>query len=335
MGPPLTVAMLVPVSMPVSVTGKPCPMPRRVPLQSPLPGDRGGAASRVHSAAMKRWLATLGLVGVTAVWGWTFVLVREAVTAWGVMDFLAVRFAIAALVMLPFGGRRLTAPSLRTGLWIGAILAAGYTLQTWGLTLTTATNAGLITGLFVVLAPVADRILYGTRISRAAVASVGLSLAGMVLLTGRTPSTVAVGDLLVLACALAFGIHIAVLSRHSPEHDPGALTTAQMTALAVIFVLLWPLTGSPAVPPREVWFALALTGVVASAVAYSIQTFAQRHLSTARTAVILTLEPVFAGFFGHALAGERLEPLQWLGAALIFGALTLSEILPALRPVRD
>jgi len=280
---------------------------------------------------MKRWLATLGLIGVTAVWGWTFVLVRDAVSAWGVMDFLAVRFAIAAAVMLPFWGRRLTRRTLTTGLWIGAILAGGYTLQTWGLTLTTATNAGLITGLFVVLAPVADRVIYGTRISRLAVAAVVLSLAGMVLLTGQTPSTVAMGDLLVLACAVAFGVHIAVLSRHSPEHDPAVLATAQMSALALIFLILWPVTGRPAVPPGEVWFALLLTGVVASAVAYAIQTFAQQHLSTARTAVILTLEPVFAGFFGYALAGERLGPLQWVGAGLIFGALVLSEIYPAIR----
>ncbi len=280
---------------------------------------------------MKRWLATLGLIGVTVVWGWTFVLVRDAVSAWGVMDFLAVRFAIAAAVMLPLWGRRLKLPTLKTGLWIGAILAAGYTLQTWGLTLTTATNAGLITGLFVVLAPVADRLIYGTRISRLAVAAVGLSLAGMVLLTGQTPTTVVLGDLLVLSCAVAFGVHIAVLSRHSPEHEPAVLATAQMTALAAIFLLLWRLAGEPSLPPREVWFALALTGVVASAVAYSIQTFAQQHLSTARTAVILTLEPVFAGFFGFVLAGERLGPLQWVGAALIFGALTLSEIYPAFR----
>jgi drug/metabolite transporter (DMT)-like permease len=279
---------------------------------------------------MKRWLATVGLIGVTAVWGWTFVLVRDAVSAWGVMDFLAVRFAIAAAVMLPVWGRRLTPATLKTGLWIGAILAAGYTLQTWGLTLTTATNAGLITGLFVVLAPVADRLIYGTRISRLAMAAVGLSLVGMVLLTGQTPTTVALGDLLVLACAVAFGVHIAVLSRHSPEHEPAVLATAQMTALAVIFLLLWPVAGHPAMPPREVWFALVLTGVVASAMAYSIQTFAQQHLCTARTAVILTLEPVFAGFFGFVLAGERLEPLQWVGAALILGALTLSEIYPAI-----
>ena len=284
---------------------------------------------------MKRWLATLGLVGVTAVWGWTFVVVRDAVAVWGVMDFLAVRFAIAAAVMLPLWGRRMRLATLRTGLWIGVILAAGYTLQTWGLTLTTATNAGLITGLFVVLAPVADRVIYRTRIPRLAVAAVGLSLAGMVLLTGRTPSGVAVGDLLVLGCAVAFGVHIAVLSRHSPEHDPRGLATAQMTGLAVIFLLLWPVTGTPSIPPREVWFALGLTGLVASAMAYLIQTFAQQHLSTARTAVILTLEPVFAGFFGFVLAGERLTPLQWAGAALILGALALNEVYPALRGSRE
>ncbi len=281
---------------------------------------------------MKRWMATLGLLGVTMVWGWTFVLVREAVAAYSVMGFLAIRFAIAALAVLVVAGPRLSRLALRTGLGIGLILAAGYLFQTWGLTLTTATSSGLITGLFVVIGPLADRLLFGARLRREALAAVMLSLAGMALLTGGTPAGLAFGDLLTLGCAVAFGVHIALLSHASPHHDPLALTAAQMISLAAVFLVLWPLSGPVTAPPREVWFALGLTGVVASALAYFIQTFAQRHLSTARTAVILTMEPVFAGTFGYLLAGERLAPVQWLGAALILGAVFLSEVLPAFRP---
>lgn len=279
---------------------------------------------------MKRWLATLALLGVTMVWGWTFVLVRDAVLAYGVMGFLAIRFVIAAAAVLLVAHRRLSRPALRTGLGIGLILAAGYLLQTWGLKLTTATNSGLITGLFVVIGPLADRILFRARLHRHAVAAVTLSLAGMVLLTGGAPAGLALGDLLTLGCAVAFGVHIAVLSHASPRFDPLALTAAQMLSMAAVFGVLWPMTGPVTPPPRQVWFALALTGLVASALAYLIQTFAQQHLSTARTAVILTMEPVFAGMFGFLLAGERLGPVQWLGAVLILGAVLLSEVLPAL-----
>ncbi|HHQ48648.1 MAG TPA: DMT family transporter [Acidobacteria bacterium] len=280
---------------------------------------------------MKRWLATLALLGVTTVWGWTFVLVRDAVLAYDVMGFLAIRFAIAAVAVLVVAHRRLSRRALGAGLAIGLVLAAGYLLQTWGLKLTTATNSGLITGLFVVIGPLADRLLYGARLPRHAVAAVTLSLAGMILLTGGAPRGLALGDLLTLGCAVAFGVHIAVLSHASPRFDPLALTAAQMLSIAAVFSLLWPLSGPVTAPPREVWFALGLTGLVASALAYLIQTFAQRHLSTARTAVILTMEPVFAGMFGYLLAGERLARVQWAGAVMILAAVLLSEVLPALR----
>ncbi len=277
---------------------------------------------------MKPWLATLLLIGVTAVWGWTFVIVGSAVAVYGVMGFLAIRFLIAGVATAAVWGRHMTLRTLRSGATIGLILAVGYLLQTWGLKYTTATNAGLITGLFVVLAPIIDRVIYGTRLHASAWTAIVLSLIGMTLLTGRLPTELALGDLLVFGCAFAFGTHIAVLSHHSTRHEPGALATAQMIGLAVIFVFLWPLTEEVVAPPKEVWFALALTGLVASALAYAIQTSAQRVLSTVKTAVVLTLEPVFAGLFGFLLAGERLEPSQFLGAALIFGAVLMSEFAP-------
>jgi len=280
---------------------------------------------------MRRWFATLGLLAVTVVWGWTFVIVREAIASYSVMGFLAIRFTIAAVAVLLVAHGRLNRQVLRTGLGIGLILAAGYLLQTWGLKLTTATNSGLITGLFVIIGPLADRVLYGTSLRREALAAVFLSLFGMVLLTGQAPASLALGDLLTLGCALAFGVHIAVLSHASPRHDPLALTATQMLSLAAVFLFLWPLSAPVVPPPREVWFALGLTGLVASALAYLIQTFAQRHLSAARTAVILTMEPVFAGMFGYLLAGERLGAVQWVGAGLILTALVSTEVLPVVR----
>lgn len=289
---------------------------------------------------MKRWSATLLLVGVTVIWGWTFVIVANAIAVYGVMPFLAIRFTIAAVTALLFWGRTLDRSSLRAGLLIGLIPATGYLLQTWGLRFTTATNAGLITGLFVVLAPIADRVFYNRRLRPTAWLSVGISLIGMSLLTGRLPTQLALGDLLVFGCALAFGLHIAVLSHHTPRHEPRALATAQMLSMALLFLLLWPATANITFPPREVYFALILTGVVASTLAYAIQTAAQRILSTVQTALILTLEPVFAGIFGLWLAGEHLNLIQSLGAALIIVAVLLAEILPLigsrkLREVED
>jgi len=283
---------------------------------------------------VKSWLATLSLIAVTAVWGWTFVIVKDAIAVYGVMPFLAVRFLLAAVVLIGLRGRRLTRSTLRIGWKIGLVLAAGYLLQTWGLRFTTATNYGLITGLFVVVAPLADRALYRTRVQSSSAVAVSLSLVGMILLTGGSSEHLALGDLMTLGCALAFGLHIALLSRHARHHDPGALTTAQLLSVAVVFLMAWPVSGTPTFPPRRVWGAILITGLVASALAYLVQTSAQRRLSTARTAVILTMEPVFAGFFGFLLEGERLRGLQILGALLILSALAVGEILPALTRTR-
>jgi len=283
---------------------------------------------------MRAGTASLLLLLVTAIWGWTFVVVHQAVAVYGVVPFLALRFGVAAVATLVLWGRHLDRASLRTGAWIGAVLALGYLLQTWGLRHTTPTNSGLITGLFVILAPVADRLLYRTRLHPVAWASVALSLVGMTLLTGRLPTDLALGDLLTLGCAIAFGVHIAVLSRHSPGLDSRALGTSQMVALAIIFAILWPATAPLSLPPARVWPAILLTGLLASALAYFIQTAVQRHLTAVRTAVILTTEPLFAGLFGYLLSGDRLSGLQQLGAALILGALIVSETVPRLARSR-
>jgi len=280
---------------------------------------------------MPRSLAVVALLAVTAVWGWTFVVVQQAVAVYGVLAFLAVRFAIAAGATGLVWGGRLDRRSLVTGGAIGGVLAVGYVLQTWGLRHTTATNAGLITGLFVIVAPIADRVLYRTRLRARSWLAAGLSLLGLALLTGRAPTSLGLGDGLVLGCALAFGVHIALLSRHAPRHDPRALSTAQMIAAAGLFLALWPFFEPLRPPPREVWFALVATGLLASAVAYVVQTAAQRRLSAVHTALILTTEPVFAGVFGYLLAGERLMPVQLAGAGIILAAVTLNEVVGALQ----
>jgi drug/metabolite transporter (DMT)-like permease len=256
------------------------------------------------------WTSTLLLVGVTAVWGWTFVVVQDAISAYGVLGFLALRFALASVALAPlFLG--MTRRTLLVGSGIGLVLAMGYLFQTLGLLYTTPTNSGLITGLFVVFAPLTARAFFRVHVPPQIVAAVFLSLTGMVLLAGQSPSGVRVGDALTVVCAGALGLHIALLSRYAREHDAGSLALA--------------------LPPREVLFAIVLTGLVASALAFYIQTTVQQRIPAARAAIILTTEPVFAALFGYWLAGDRLSPVQLAGAALILSALFVGEVLPVLR----
>jgi drug/metabolite transporter (DMT)-like permease len=227
--------------------------------------------------------------------------------------------------------RRITARSLLVGSLIGVLVAVGHLLQTFGLRYTTATNCGLITGLFAVFGILANRILFGVRIIPVFWAVAGLSLVGLYLLTGAGPSPPTVGDLLTLGSAVGFGLQIACLDRFAREHDPIALTFAQIASATVIFLLVWPLSEPVTWPSVEVWSALAVTGLLATAVGFYVQVLAQQQLPAVRAAIIMTLEPVFATLFGFLLAGDRLTGIQFTGAILMFAAVAVIEIFSAER----
>jgi len=281
-----------------------------------------------------RLVYSLMLVCVTAVWGWTFVVVQDAISLYGVLPFLAVRFLLATAAMAPLAWPRLSRRTLLVGGGIGVVLAFGYFFQTAGLLYTTPTNSGLITGLFVAFAPIADRVLFGSRPTRLVIVAVGLSLLGMLLLAGGSPEGVNPGDVLTLVCAAALGLHIALLSAYASAHDATALTFAQILAMALLFALAWPFFAPVTLPPAGAVVALLVTGLVASAGAFWVQTFVQQRIPAARTAVILTTEPLFAAVFGYLLAGDRLNRVQILGALLIFSALLVGEVAPLLKKRR-
>jgi drug/metabolite transporter (DMT)-like permease len=274
------------------------------------------------------------MVAVTAVWGSTFVLVRDAVTRVPPFTFIAYRFLAAALLLaairprLALGGRG-DVPGLGplgAGAVIGVALLCGYGFQTVGLQYTTASNAGFITGLSVVLTPLLGAVLLRQAPGRwpvtgACVAAIGLAFLSLQRLEVRQ------GDALVLGCAVAFAVHILLLGRYAPRLDTYRLAVVQL-ATAGLGALAWAgVAGDLVVPASgDVWLALAITSVAASAGAFLIQTRAQREVSPTRTAVIFTMEPVFAGLFGFLLAGERLSARGWLGAGLILVGMLVAEL---------
>jgi drug/metabolite transporter (DMT)-like permease len=275
---------------------------------------------------MSNFSLTTLLLLVTAVWGWTFTLVKDAVAEYGVVSFLAVRFVIGSLALAPWAAGRLTRRSVLLGGWIGLVLAAAYLFQTFGVHYTTATNCGLITGLFVILALLLNRALYGVRVRRLTWAAVGVSLLGLVLLTGAGPSRPTIGDLLSLGAALGFGLQIVLLDRYAKAHDTLALTLTQLATAAVTFVIIWPVTASVVWPSGSVWSALLVTGLLATAGGFFVQVLVQQRLPAVRAAILFTMEPVFAALFGHLLAGDRLTLGQLAGAALMVGAVLTSEL---------
>jgi drug/metabolite transporter (DMT)-like permease len=269
------------------------------------------------------------MVAVTAVWGSTFVLVRDAVAQIPPFAFIAYRF-LAAAVLLAALRPRLAAvagtPELAAGAVAGLALFAGYGFQTVGLQYTTASNAGFITGLSVVLTPLLAGLVLRQSPGRWPVAGALLAAVGLGLLSLQALE-VRRGDALVLGCAVAFATHILLLGRYAPQLSTYRLAVVQM-ATAGLCGLAWAGVAGDLVVPgsAEVWVALAITSVAASAAAFLIQTRAQREVSPTRTAVIFTMEPVFAGLFGFLLAGERLSGRGWLGAGLILAGMLVAEL---------
>src|SRR6188472_3126424 len=272
--------------------------------------------------------ALLALIAVTAVWGLTFVQVKDAVELYPLFAFLAVRFAIAALVLaVPASGRM---SSLGRRGWIagsslGLLLALGYALQTAGLARTTVSSAGFITGLYVVFTPLLGLLLFRTHVGRAVWLGVTLAVAGLAMLSGVGSGSPR-GDALVLAGAAAYSLQIALMERYAPRYDPLAFTQAEMIAAFVGFAAVAFALGQVEVPRGwTVWSALLVTGIFASALGFLVQTWAQQRISAARTAIAFAMEPVFAGIFGFWLAGDRLGVAGWGGCALIMAGILVAE----------
>jgi drug/metabolite transporter (DMT)-like permease len=283
-------------------------------------------------------LAELALVGIAAVWGLTFVMVQDAIAELPPMAFLAYRFLSAGLlvgILFWRSVRSLGRDGLRAGLVMGVFLTAGYVFQTFGLEHTSASNAGFITGLFVVLTPLFGMLLFRTQVSGIAWTAAGISALGLLLLSGVGGDPSLRGDGLVFLCACAFAVHILVTERYVRRHDVAALVAVQLTACGLFCLVAAAFAGDLEAPSgATVWSALLVTSLVASALGFLVQSYAQRHISAARTALILAAEPAFAGLFGYWLADDRLSAAGWAGAALILLAIVAVDAVPRLRPPR-
>ena len=281
-------------------------------------------------------LALAALVGITAVWGYTFLIVQSAVGRMPVMDFMAWRFAAAALIMLalrPTCLRGITRLELLRGAILGIILGLGYIAQTYGLLYASAAVSGFITGMFVVLTPVMAWILLRHQTDRNTWLLVALATVGVAVLSLNGWS-VGPGELLTLGCAILFAIHIVGLGEWSPHYDPYTFAFLQIATVAVISIIA-AIPGGITIPPDiEVWQTIGITAVFATALAFIVQTWAQSLVSPTRAAIVMTMEPVFAGLFAVVIGGNQLTWRTLLGGACIVAAMLIINLKSARRDVQ-
>jgi drug/metabolite transporter (DMT)-like permease len=285
-------------------------------------------APRGSYTTRSRALPLVALVGVTAIWGLTFVQVQDALELYPLFAFLAVRFAISTVALAPFAWRSLRVLSREgvvAGVGVGVLLAGAYGFQTAGLELTTVSSTGFITGLYVVFTPFIALALFRTPVPRAVWIGVACAVAGLLLLNGA-PGGSALGNALVLASALAAGLQIAAMERYAPRYNPRALPFLQMATACVGFVVIAVTLGQVEVPRGwTVWGALLVTGIFAGALGYLVATWVQARTTAARAALLFTLEAPFAALFGVLLAEEVLGWPGWLGCAVLMAGIVVSE----------
>ena len=275
-------------------------------------------------------LATLGLLSVTALWGSTFFLIRDLLERVPTVDFLGVRFAIASLAMLAVAPRsigRLSPDARRHAVVLGALYGGAQILQTAGLAHTPASVSGFITGMYVVSTPLFAAVLLRSRIGALTWVAVLLATVGLAVLSLRGLS-VGYGEGLTFIAALIYALHIVGLGAWSTPEGAIGMSVLQSLVIAGI-CLVCAVPGGVTLPDRTGdWLSVLYMALGAGALALLMQTWAQAHLAPTRSAIIMSMEPVFAALFAVTLGGETATSRMLVGGALVLTAMLIVELVP-------
>lgn len=272
-------------------------------------------------------LAVWSLVAVTATWGAAFVIMKPAIEQQPFFDFLAIRFTIAALIMLAVKPKMvllLRPRMLAIGASLGLLLGLAYVTQTVALQLTTAAITGFLTGTYVVLTPVLGWLFFRRRIGGKVAIGAILALVGLGLIS-ISGLSIEVGQLWGIVCAVLFALHIVGLGRFSSGLDSYALTFVQLSAVAVVCWIGALPDGYQGPPNADVWIAVLFTAIFATIFGFFVQTWAQARMDASRVAIILTLEVVFTALISVGVGQEVLAPKTVIGGLLMIAAMVIVE----------
>jgi drug/metabolite transporter (DMT)-like permease len=284
--------------------------------------------------------ADLALLLVAAIWGTTFALLRDSVRILHPIDLMAIRFTMAAIVLIVLYGRRvwpLTRRAVVDGSHIALWLGAGYLTQVIGLATISASRSAFITGTYVAVVPIVAFVLARTRSKFGEYLGIGLILAGLYAFSSDAGFSLASGDLWTLGTSCAFGVQVVITNSLVKRSDPMALTIVQIVGAAAMGWILVAARGGIGTPWNEIpWGTLVYLAVAATALVIALQTWALGRTSPIKATLIFSLEPVFAAIFAGVFFGERMHAREYLGGALILGGVAVSELLGYLgRRVRS
>lgn len=280
---------------------------------------------------MKGIQAEIYLLGIVIIWGATFAIVKGILDQIMPFTFLAYRFFWAAFILGLIFWKRLKNIDkiiLRKGFLIGIFLFLGYTFQTVGLKYTTATKAGFITGLSVVLVPIISHFFIREKVSKNSIIGVILAVIGLGFLNYNSNFIFNFGDFLVLLCAVSFAMHIISVGLYARKVDYVLLVIVQLTTVFVLSFLMALFFERPGIHlyyPAGVWWSIMLTGIFATALAFYMQNKFQRYSTATKTAIIFSGEPIFGAIFAYLLLGEKVGLIAWIGGLLIIFGMIISQ----------
>jgi drug/metabolite transporter (DMT)-like permease len=287
------------------------------------------------TSSSKQNLAIFGLLAITAIWGSTFILVKWTVESIGVYFFLFLRFTFATLLLILIFHRRMRTLSwhtIKASLLLSCLMFTVFATQTEGLRLTTASNSALITGLYMVLVPLFSLIYPRGRPDPLAIVGIALALVGMILLTQYSFTGLNGGDLITIVTACACAWHIILTGQFATEHSIIPLVVYQFIFVSFFSLVATIITGQfTSHIPQIGWITIIITAVFATALAFTVQTAAQRIVNPTRTGIIFAMEAVFGALFGYLIGGELMTQLSFVGACLMVGGMFVSEIKPIVR----
>jgi drug/metabolite transporter (DMT)-like permease len=278
-------------------------------------------------------LATAALLATTAAWGSTFFLIKDLLDRVPTLDFLAVRFLIAGVVMAlvaPQALRRLTPESRRHAAVLGLLYGVAQILQTAGLAHTAASVSGFITGMYVVATPLFAALILRTRVTGTTFGAVALATAGLGVLT-LDGFSVGYGEAITLVASLIYALHIVGLGAWSNPAEALGMSVVQLLVIAVVCLVATAPDGVVLPATGQDWASVVYMALVAGALGLVAQTWAQAHLAPTRTAIIMSTEPVFAAFFAVLLGGEGVTSRMVAGGLMVLAAMLLVELAPRRR----
>jgi len=280
---------------------------------------------------MKNIRAEIYLLIIAIIWGSTFAIIKNILNLIPPYTFLTYRFLLATLVLMIIFWKRIRGINktiLRKGSLIGIFLFLGYTFQTVGIKYTSATKAGFITGLSVVLVPIISLLFVKEKVSRNSIMGAFFALIGLWFLNYTNSFSFNFGDFLVLLCAFSFAMHIISVGLYIKKLDYVLLVIVQLATVSILSLFLAVIFERPALNLSysfNVWWGIIFMGVFATAFAFYMQNRFQRYSTATKTAIIFSGEPIFSAIFAYFLLGEKVGLIAWIGGLLIIFGMIISQ----------